>query len=301
MIPFLLLFPLLANAYTWQFTSQPRQCQNLSLAVQGSGQPPYSLLIIPTGPTPLPNNTEVRLIQNIPFPGSSTTLSFKLDYPENSSFVAVVSSYFTPPHFLTHVTPHYRSVTKAVLAPVAPALRSPFSNHPTRVVTMPLRPRKSTGSSASILLADSLNANRLGCGGNSNLSMGTSLHQSSVIRRALTSFGYVLPCRSVSFYGTIPGGTSFLIPQGSVSTNNNTGTGFNWTVDITGGTNVLLIGNDDRGIGSGGSAAFTISYATNNSCLDSNSPSSTAGSPAGGSYPTSTSGSSTGNDSHSSS
>jgi hypothetical protein len=94
-LPFLSLFPLLANAYTWQFTSQPRQCQNLSLAVQGSGQPPYSLLIIPTGPTPLPNNTEVRLIRNIPFSGDSTTLSFKLDYPENSSFVAVVRIYFT--------------------------------------------------------------------------------------------------------------------------------------------------------------------------------------------------------------
>jgi hypothetical protein len=99
-LPFLFLFPLLANAYTWQFTSQPRQCQNLSLAVQGSGQPPYSLLIIPTGPTPIPNNTEVRLIQNIPFSGSSTTLSFKLDYPENSSFVAVVRSYFTHSIFL---------------------------------------------------------------------------------------------------------------------------------------------------------------------------------------------------------
>lgn len=88
------LFPLLARAYTWQFNSQPRQCQNVSLSVMGSGQPPYNLLIIPYGPTPLPNNTEVRTIQNIPFPGNSNTLTFELNYPENSSFVAVVSCCF---------------------------------------------------------------------------------------------------------------------------------------------------------------------------------------------------------------
>jgi hypothetical protein len=92
----ILLFPLLVNAYTWQFTSQPHQCQNVTLSVQGSGgQPPYSLLIIPTGPSPLPNNTEVRSVLNIPFSGTSTTLSFNLNYPENSSFVAVVRSYLS--------------------------------------------------------------------------------------------------------------------------------------------------------------------------------------------------------------
>lgn len=94
-LPFLSLFPLLANAYTWHFSTQPRQCQTVSVAIDGSGHPPYSLLLIPTGPTPLPNNTEVRTIQNINFTGSSTTLSFKLTYPENSSFVAVVRSYLS--------------------------------------------------------------------------------------------------------------------------------------------------------------------------------------------------------------
>jgi hypothetical protein len=91
---FLLLLLRYANAYTWQFTNQPRQCQNVSLAVQGSGKPPYSLLIIPSGPSPLANNVEVRTVQSIPFSGSSTSLSFKLNYPENSSFVAVVCLYF---------------------------------------------------------------------------------------------------------------------------------------------------------------------------------------------------------------
>ncbi|KAF8257808.1 hypothetical protein EI94DRAFT_1791471 [Lactarius quietus] len=39
-------------------------------------EPPYSLLLIPDGDSPLPNDVEVRSVQNIPFPGNSTTLSF---------------------------------------------------------------------------------------------------------------------------------------------------------------------------------------------------------------------------------
>ncbi len=126
-----------------------------------------------------------------------------------------------------------------------------------------------------------------------------------LIRCGLTVFihpsRHVPPCRTVNFYGTIPGGTPFAIPQGSLSSNNVTGTGFNWTVDIVGNTDVLLIGNDDNGIGSGGYAPVTIALSTNGSCLNSNSPSSTPGNPAGGIYPTSTSASSSnGSGSHSS-
>jgi hypothetical protein len=94
MIPIIvLLFPLLAHAYTWQFTSSPSQCKDVSIAVEGSGHPPYTLLLIPYGPSPLSNNVEVRTIRNIPFSGDGNTLSFQLNYPENSSFVAVVSRY----------------------------------------------------------------------------------------------------------------------------------------------------------------------------------------------------------------
>jgi len=101
--------------------------------------------------------------------------------------------------------------------------------------------------------------------------------------------------RTTQFYCAIPGGISFAIPQGTPSSanevaNNETGIGYPWTVDITAGTDVILIGSDDRGIGSGGWAPYTIlSTATpDDSCLDSTSPSSTPGRPAGGSYPTST-------------
>jgi hypothetical protein len=304
----LFLSPLLANAYTWQFTSQPRQCQDLSLSISGSGgQPPYSLTIIPTGASPLPNNTEVRTILNIPFSGSSTTLSFKFNYPESSSFVAVVRSHHpaTFPRSYPHIAPHYLQVSDqsgfgsggaSTSVTVQPSSDSSCYNpsQPTKFawvfntdpagltqcasVRLWWEPTYSNGCVFPSTFRNSVHSN--------------SFHQS---RRAP-------PCRTVSFYGTIPGGTSFAIPQASLSNTTDTGTGFNWTANIAGATNVLLIGNDDRGIGSGGSAQFSISYAGNSSCLNNNSPHSTAGSPAGGSYPTSTSQpSNSGSGSHSSS
>ena len=174
-IPFVFpLFPLLANAYTWQFTSQPRQCQNVSITVEGSGQPPYSLLLIPYGPTPLANNVEVRKIRNIPFSGNSNNLSFMLNYPESSSFVAVVSRRWT--HFLSFllISPPiiHRSATAAHLALVEPAFLSLFSNHPTRVVIMPPRMFKFPGFSTSIPLAGSHNVVLVGFGGISLLLLG---------------------------------------------------------------------------------------------------------------------------------
>jgi hypothetical protein len=87
----LALFPLIVSAFSFTINNTPQQCQNLSISVTGSGQPPYSALILPFGPTPLPNNTEVRRILDIPFNGDSTSLSFQLTYPENSQFVVVVS------------------------------------------------------------------------------------------------------------------------------------------------------------------------------------------------------------------
>ncbi|KAH9962842.1 hypothetical protein BC827DRAFT_1266655 [Russula dissimulans] len=262
-IPFsLCLFPFLANAYTWQFTSKPTQCQNLSLAIQGSGTPPYSLLVIPYGPTPLQNNTEVRTIQTHVFPDNGNTLNFNFDYPASSSFVAVVSDStgFGTGGTSIPVTVLQSSDTSCYNTNNVSQLPWEFNIDPTGGITQ-CQPTRLWWE------PDFVNG-------------------------------------TVKFLGAIPGGTSFAIPSSSLSTNNNTGTGFSWTVNILGGTNILLIGSDDRGTGTGGSAAFTVSYSTNSSCLDSNSPSSTAGSPAGGSYPTSTSNSTSGSgsrNSHSSS
>lgn len=77
----------------------------------------------------------------------------------------------------------------------------------------------------------------------------------------------------------------------------NEGLGFNWTVPVRVGTTVLLAGGDGRGIGSAGSIQQNVQQgesAINNTCLDSSSPSSTPGSPAGGAYPTGSNGVGTG-------
>ena len=87
----LVLLPCLSAAYTFNFESTPKACDNLSISVSGSGSPPYSVLVIPFGASPLANNTEVRTIFQHNFTGDSTSTSFQLKYPQNSQFVAVVS------------------------------------------------------------------------------------------------------------------------------------------------------------------------------------------------------------------
>lgn len=89
----LLLLPSFSKAYTFNFTDTPTQCGNLSISIDGSGQPPYSVVIIPFGASPLPNNTEVRKIFQQQFDGSSTSVTFPLNWPWNSQFVAVVSCF----------------------------------------------------------------------------------------------------------------------------------------------------------------------------------------------------------------
>ncbi|KAH9031670.1 hypothetical protein EDB85DRAFT_1891060 [Lactarius pseudohatsudake] len=228
---FFFFFPYYASAaFTWQFTSQPRQCQNVSIDVQGSGQPPYSLLLIPNGPSPLPNNTEVRTIQNIPFPGSSSSLSFNLNYPEGSSFVVVVSD------------------------------SSGFG---------------SGGTSTPVTVLDSSDSSCY------DPTKGIQLPWLFYVEPS----GGITQCESVRWWWGTRSRQRAPCPQ-TLSP----GTGFSWTVDISSGTNILIIGGDDRRIGSGGVAPFTVAPSVNSSCLNSTSPSSTAGNPAGGSYPTSTSG-----------
>ena len=85
-------FPSFASGFSFTINNTPQQCRNLSISITGSGQPPYSALILPFGPTPLANNTEVRKILDESFSGDSTSLSFQLSYPQNSQFVVVVSN-----------------------------------------------------------------------------------------------------------------------------------------------------------------------------------------------------------------
>lgn len=81
----------LAAAYSFNIKNTPRQCEDLELDITGTGSPPYSALIIPTGPTPLANLVEARKITNVAFNGTNTTATFQLKFPENSQFVVVVS------------------------------------------------------------------------------------------------------------------------------------------------------------------------------------------------------------------
>lgn len=94
----LFLFPSLAAAYTFKFANVPTQCQELSLSIDGQGSPPYTVLIIPVGPSTAPNNVEVRRVVYQTFPNNSTTVSFPLLFPANSQFVAAVR-FFTPALF----------------------------------------------------------------------------------------------------------------------------------------------------------------------------------------------------------
>jgi hypothetical protein len=99
-----------------------------------------------------------------------------------------------------------------------------------------------------------------------------------------------------SFFAVIPGGNAFPIPNSTLSQITNFGTGFNWTPPLRVGTTVLITGGDNRGIGSAGSAQLFIQQSANNNntCITDSSPSSTAGTPAGGAYPTSGTGGSSG-------
>lgn len=78
-------------AYTWAFDNSPTQCGPLAVSILNDtgGNPPYDLLIVPHGPTPLANNIEPRTVRTLKF---NTELNFTLDnYPARSQLVAVVS------------------------------------------------------------------------------------------------------------------------------------------------------------------------------------------------------------------
>ena len=91
-----------------------------------------------------------------------------------------------------------------------------------------------------------------------------------------------------NFLGVIPGGQSFAIPEGNITDVPSQGTGFTWKPSLRGGTTLIIVGGDDRGNGTAGSTLNVVSSGVNNdgSCLSNSSPSSTPGTPAGGSYPT---------------
>ncbi|KIM35169.1 hypothetical protein M413DRAFT_449880 [Hebeloma cylindrosporum] len=249
-----------SRAYSWAFQSTPQQCSNLTVTVSGSdGKPPYRILILPFGPTPLANNIEARTILDIPFNGQESSVSFKLKYPENSQFVAVVSD------------------------------------------------STGFGSGGTSVAAQVTNSNDASC-------FDAKTNVSPDFYFSIEPPNQIVQCtdtrlwwdKSVvqgtpNFLGVIPGGQSFAIPQGTITDVTSQGTGFTWKPSLRGGTTLIIVGGDNRGNGTAGSTLNVVSSGVNNdgSCLSNSSPSSTPGSPAGGSYPTGT-GSSSNNSSSSS-
>ncbi|KAG6336390.1 hypothetical protein ID866_2710 [Astraeus odoratus] len=255
------LSPSLASAFSFTFTSQPQQCANLSFTITGSGTPPYSVLIIPYGPSPLANNVEARTIVYQEFPDNSTSVSFQLKYPTNSQFVAVVSD----------STGFGTGGTSVAANVMGTSDSSCYNSTETVSPDFPFNidpPNQVVQCSASRLWWDPSNVQ-----GN------------------------------VNFQGVIPGGQSFSIPVGTLTNVTGEGTGFDWTPSVRAGSTLLIVAGDGRGLGSGGSGLYNVAAGLypNSSCLTSTSPSSTAGPPAGGSYPTDTSGDQTPGDSSSSS
>lgn len=253
----LLALPSLASAYSWKFVEAPKQCSNLSITISGNdGKPPYRVLIVPFGSTPLPNNVEARKILEVPFNGSdSNTVSFKLNYPANSQLVAVVSD-----------SSGFASGGTSVAAQVTTSSDSSCFDA-----------SKSVDRAPFVFSVEPPN----------------QLVQCQSTR---LWWDKTLVQGNPTFLGVIPGGESFVVPEGSITDVQAQGTGFSWTPAIRGGTTVLVVGGDNRGNGTGGSFLATVSNGPDNigTCLNSNSPSSTPGTPAGGAYQTGVDGSGTG-------
>ncbi|KAG9221626.1 hypothetical protein CCMSSC00406_0005539 [Pleurotus cornucopiae] len=250
-IPVFLLsstFLSLVSAYSFTI-STPRQCQNLTVSItREDGQPPYRLLLFPFGPSPLPDNVEVRQIEDIPFGTGETMLSIPLRYSERSEFVAAVND---AAGFGTGGT----SVVTTVLA----------NDDGAGICFDPL-------TSVSPSFAFSANP------------------PNQIVQCTPTRLWWdnTTVQGTPSFLGVIPGGESFVIPEGPITDVPSQGTGFSWTPPVRAGTTLVIVGGDDRGVGSGGSLVTIVSTGVrlDDDCLGDNSPSSTPGSPAG--LPTST-------------
>ncbi|KAG6830374.1 hypothetical protein H0H92_001011 [Tricholoma furcatifolium] len=245
-----LALPALASAYTWSFDAPPQQCSNLTISVSGSdGKPPYRVLIVPFGPTPLQNNVEVRTIIDQPFPDGATSVSFPLNYPADSQFVAVVSD-----------STGFGSGGTSVAANVHSSSDSSCFNATQNV-------------SPDFVF---------------NIYPENQIVQCTPTRIWWNSSAVV---GQTTFLGLIPGGQSFSIPETNITNVDSEGTGFSWTPSLRGGTTLIIVGGDSRGNGTAGSSLNTVSSGPYNigTCLNNASPSSTPGSPAGGTYATSTS------------
>lgn len=186
---------------------------------------------------------------DIPFDENATSLSFKLKYPAHSQLVAVVSD---ASGFGTGGT----SVATVVADTDDNSCFDPATNSQT-AWAFDIEPR-----------------NQITQCGDTRIFW---WHKEDVVG-------------ATQFYGVIPGGQSFNISGSAVTDVPSAGTGFTWKANVRVGTTLMMIGGDSRAVGNAGSALFLVANGPNGdaTCLDETSPSSTPGTPAGGSYPTGT-------------
>jgi hypothetical protein len=236
----------LVSGFSFNINNTPQQCQNLSISITGSGGQAPYSALI----VPFgasPLANNTEVRKIVSKAFDGTSLSFQLTYPENSQFVVVVSD------------------------------SSGFGTGGTSVAA-----QVQTGSSDS------------SCYGTTQVSPDFSFSivpANQLVQCSPTRIWWD-PTQvqgTPQFYGVIPGGQSFQVQEGTLSNVTEEGLGFNWTVPVRVGTTVMVVGGDNRGIGTAGSVTQSVQAGTagvNNTCLNDSSPSSTAGNPAGGSYPT---------------
>ncbi|KIM86796.1 hypothetical protein PILCRDRAFT_816050 [Piloderma croceum F 1598] len=254
----LAFYPLIVFGFSFSINNTPQQCQNLSISISGSGQPPYRAVVVPSGPTPLPNNVEVRKILDLPFPGNSSTLSFQLKYPENSQFVVVVSdsSGFGTGGTSTAAQVQTGSSDTSCFGDTQVSPAFSFSTDPANqlVQCSPIRIYWDPTNASGVVDVFAV----IPGGQSTEINQGTL---TTVANEGL-GFNWPVPIRVGTTVMLLVGDSRGIGSAGSVQQNVQQG-----------------------------------ESAINNTCLNASSPSSTPGSPAGGAYPTGSNGAGTGGNS----
>ncbi|KAF8758872.1 hypothetical protein RHS01_02399 [Rhizoctonia solani] len=207
------------SAFSFVFSSQPSQCQSLTVQWTG-GTGPYRFFLVPVGHV----TPEIRSIVNMEIPAGQLSTNLTIRFPENSRFVAVMSD----------STGFGAGGTSSIYT----------------VGSGPSNCLPSTPTQADFYMYTD-NTTPSQCGS----------------YRISWDAGVTSP---VHIYGIIPGGQSFQLNTPSSATN------YGWTTNVREGTQMLLLavgGNNENG----GSTDITTIAGGPSGCINSQSPSSTAG------------------------
>ncbi|KJA14562.1 hypothetical protein HYPSUDRAFT_59307 [Hypholoma sublateritium FD-334 SS-4] len=233
-----------AHAYTLSFNEAPSQCgQVIATIARNDGAPPFRLLIVPFGSSPLPNGVETRSALDVPFSGNASQVQFQLTYPAGSQFVAVVSD----------------ASGFASVGTTAPILVDDSNDNSCFNATAPAL------FDFSFVVSTTT----------------PQIVQCQTIRvwwdpttvQGTPNFLGIVPGGQSQSYD---------IAERNITTVPNMGTGFSFLVNMRAGTTCLLMGGDGRGNGTGGTLEFIVALGNDDeSCLSNTSPTSTLASSTG--------------------